>query len=188
MAKLTLEFSPDVINKTIEDFNIDLCVKVADGSTVSASGMGMTELGYGLYIVENEEVESDTVFRISLKSDPLVYTTATFSLSDDNIARQSTITEVSTVIDHILLHVDDLSVADLVAKLLSIRDMLLGQKNSVVLRPAANNIIGTCDDGLANAQTRIYIPVNSQNVNEDVISNNGKVVKYKDGSELIIKG
>jgi len=94
MAKCLIEFAPSIIGKIIDDFEWDYSNKFSDGSVVSTSGSTLQELGNGCYLIDNPNVTEDTLFRIHLTTDVNIYTTGTITLSDGNIARQSTLNNI----------------------------------------------------------------------------------------------
>jgi len=91
MAKCLIEFSPNIINKSISDFTWDFCMKISNVDPVSTLDSTLYELGNGCYILTNDNITEDTVFRLHLTSDTNVYSSGTFSLSDGNLAQQSSV-------------------------------------------------------------------------------------------------
>lgn len=159
MARIVMEFSPDITGKDISDFDVTACVRIASAGTVSASGMTMTEIADGVYIVANPNVVSDTFLKLTLKSDNAVTATGIFSVSDDNIAQQDTLASIS-----------GLSLDELTEQRIRLLDNL-----------------ANLDARISSVLTgKVYVPVKTGASTVDTVSSSGKQIKYKDGSELVI--
>lgn len=78
-----------VTGKVFADLTVDYCKKT-DGTNVSQSGMTLTELGVGDYVLMNPNVTERTICRIHLTSDSTKRAVVVFDPIDGNIAPSST--------------------------------------------------------------------------------------------------
>jgi hypothetical protein len=95
MSKVTIEFSPDLVGRNLSHFTWDWCKKLSNDAAVSVDNVTMTERGYGVYVLNHPDIATDTDFRLHLTEDEYQYATGIFSLSDGNLALQSTLTELT---------------------------------------------------------------------------------------------
>ena len=87
--KIEIEFAYTLTGKVLADFTVDYCKTLANAA-VSQTSMTLTEIAFGVYVLDNPNVVVDTILRMHLTSDATQYITTKFSLSDGNTALETT--------------------------------------------------------------------------------------------------
>lgn len=107
MARTPIAFNRTDTGYTISNVIWDLCKRISDSINVETSGSTLEEHGYGIYILNNPNITEDSTFSISISGEPSKYVGGVFSLSDGDIARDTTLTNVSLSMQSISGNVDD---------------------------------------------------------------------------------
>ena len=100
--KIEIEFAYTLTGKVLADFTVDYCKTLANAA-VSQTSMTLTEIGFGVYVLDNPNVTVDTILRMHLTADATQYITTKFSLSDGNTALETTgnVAAVKTKTDYL---------------------------------------------------------------------------------------
>jgi hypothetical protein len=86
--KIEIEFAYTLTGKVLADFTVDYCKTLANAA-VSQTSMTLTEIAFGVYVLDNPNVVVDTILRMHLTADATQYVTTKFSLSDGNTALEA---------------------------------------------------------------------------------------------------
>ena len=86
--KIEIEFAYTLTGKVLADFTVDYCKTLANAA-VSQTSMTLTEIAFGVYVLDNPNVVVDTILRMHLIADATQYITTKFSLSDGNTALEA---------------------------------------------------------------------------------------------------
>ena len=86
--KIEIEFAYTLTGKVLADFTVDYCKTLANAA-VSQTSMTLTEIAFGVYVLDNPNVVVDTILRMHLTADATQYITTKFSLSDGNTALEA---------------------------------------------------------------------------------------------------
>ena len=100
--KIEIEFAYTLTGKVLADFTVDYCKTLANAA-VSQTSMTLTEIAFGVYVLDNPNVVVDTILRMHLTADATQYITTKFSLSDGNTALETTgnVAAVKTKTDYL---------------------------------------------------------------------------------------